>query len=187
MDSYNRDRYCCIEYILSIFFWPKKRKNDTIKTSMRVMRNYTLVIGIFTILAIVFFITRLYHLTSLPIFTDEAIYLRWAQIAKNDATWRFISLTDGKQPMFVWLVIPFMKFIHDPLMAGRAVSVMAGFFSLVGLFFLGKELFKSMWVGLLAAFLYLIFPMGVVYDRMALYDSLVAAFLSGRFMEKFFL
>src|SRR6266480_1947423 len=92
-------------------------------------------LGIFTL----FFFTRFYNLLGLPIFTDEAIYVRWAQIAKNDATWRFISLTDGKQPMFVWIAMVLMKFIHDPLLAGRLVSVIAGFLSLVGVFFLTNE------------------------------------------------
>ena len=74
---------------------------------------------------ILFFITRFYNILGLPIFTDEAIYVRWAQIASNDANWRFISLTDGKQPMFVWIAMVLMKFISDPLLAGRIVSVAA--------------------------------------------------------------
>src|SRR5256885_11558868 len=98
-----------------------------------------LAFGIFTL----FFFTRFYNLLSLPIFTDEAIYVRWAQIAKNDATWRFISLTDGKQPLYVWIAMVLMKFIHDPLLAGRTVSVIAGFFSMIGLFLLSNEILKN--------------------------------------------
>ena len=113
---------------------------------------------------------------SLPIFTDEAIYIRWAQIAKQDANWRFISLTDGKQPMFVWLAMIVMRFVSDPLLAGRLVSVGAGFSTLIGMYFLGKELFRSNKIGLISSSLYVIFPMALVYDRMALYDSLVGTF-----------
>ncbi len=130
----------------------------------------------FYLIIIFFFLSRLDQLTSLPIFTDEAIYIRWAQIAKQDASWRFISLTDGKQPSFVWIAMVIMKFIDDPLLAGRLVSVGAGFISLIGMFFLGKEIFKNKWVGIVSSFLYFIFPMALVYDRMALYDSLVGAF-----------
>ena len=72
-------------------------------------------------------------------FTDEAIYIRWAQIALQDSSWRFISLTDGKQPMFIWFMILFLKFIKDPLIAGRLVSVVSGIFTLVGLFFLSYD------------------------------------------------
>lgn len=122
----------------------------------------------------IYLLTRLYGIMSLPIFTDEAIYTRWSQIARFDPNWRFISLTDGKQPMFVWLDMIFMKFVHDPLLAGRLVSVFAGIITLTGIFFLAKEFFGKR-IGFIAAFLYVIYPFSLVYDRMALYDSLVAA------------
>src|SRR5258708_29055975 len=99
---------------------------------MTFIKKYWAIIFAAAIIAL-FLITRFYNILSLPIFTDEAIYVRWAQIAKNDAAWRFISLTDGKQPMFVWIAMILVKFIHDPLLAGRLVSVGAGFISLVGL------------------------------------------------------
>ena len=127
-------------------------------------------------IVILYFFTRLYNILDLPIFTDEAIYIRWAQIAKQDANWRFISLTDGKQPMLIWLMMISLRFVQDPLLAGRLVSVFAGFSTLVGLFFLGRELFKNKWIGILSSFLYAIYPMALVYDRMALYDSLVGTF-----------
>src|SRR3989344_7406580 len=62
-----------------------------------------------------FFASRLFNLTIIPIFTDEAIYLRWAQIALTDPRWRFISLIDGKQPLFIWLLLPVLKLMSDPL------------------------------------------------------------------------
>jgi 4-amino-4-deoxy-L-arabinose transferase-like glycosyltransferase len=120
--------------------------------------------------------TRLVKLTELPIFTDEAIYIRWAQIGAHDPAWRLISLTDGKQPMFTWLVMAALRFIHDPLIAGRIVSVAAGFGSMIGLFALGWLVFGTPAVGLAAAAVYLISPFTLLYDRMALYDSLVATF-----------
>lgn len=131
---------------------------------------------VLTVLILIYFVTRFCSILSLPIFTDEAIYIRWAQIAKQDANWRFISLTDGKQPMFIWLMMISLRFIQDPLLAGRMVSVGAGFFTLIGLYFLGKEVFKSNKIGLISSALYVIFPMALVYDRMALYDSLVGTF-----------
>lgn len=135
-------------------------------------RTQILIWGSFILL---YFATRLYKILSLPIFTDEAIYTRWSQIANFDPTWRFISLTDGKQPLFVWINIVIMKFVEDPLLSSRLVSVLAGFFTMVGLFLLGKILFSKK-VGFIAALLYIFYPFALVYDRMALYDSLVAAF-----------
>ena len=109
-------------------------------------------------LLILFIASRYYNILSLPIFTDEAIYIRWSQIAKNDAAWRFISLTDGKQPMFVWIAMVLLKFIRDPLLAGRTVSVIAGFFSLIGIFFLTNEIFKNQKTAAIACLLYILFP-----------------------------
>ncbi len=130
-------------------------------------------ISLFLFLA--YFATRLYNLMLMPLFTDEAIYVRWSQIARYDAGWRFISLTDGKQPSFVWLTMTVMKLVSDPLLAGRLVSVGAGLITLAGLYFLTKEIFKSSKTAFYACLIYLIFPMALMYDRMALYDSLVGA------------
>lgn len=140
------------------------------------LKQYKFEIVVFCFITALFFFSRLVSLLSVPIFTDEAIYLRWAQIAKNDAAWRFISLTDGKQPLFIWLVMIAMRFIEDPLMAGRIVSVLAGFATMLGLFFLGKEVFKNRWIGITSSLLYAIYSFALVYDRMALYDSLVGTF-----------
>lgn len=123
-----------------------------------------------------YFATRLVNLTVFPIFTDEAIYIRWSQIGSRDAAWRFISLVDGKQPLYTWIAMGLMRFISDPILAGRLVSVIAGFGSIVGMFFLGREVFKNIRIGMIASLLYLISPFALVYDRMALYDSLVAMF-----------
>ena len=51
------------------------------------------------IILVFYFLSRLINLNSLPVFGDEAIYVRWAQIIKSVDTLRFIPLTDGKQPL----------------------------------------------------------------------------------------
>lgn len=144
---------------------------------MNIFKKYKTIILIFVALTALFFASRLYNIMSLPIFTDEAIYVRWSQIARYDASWRFISLTDGKQPSFVWFTMIMMRFIEDPLLAGRLVSVVSGFITMIGLFFVGYELFKNKWIGTASSMIYLVFPMALVYDRMALYDSLVGMFM----------
>jgi 4-amino-4-deoxy-L-arabinose transferase-like glycosyltransferase len=139
----------------------------------RALKSPIVWLSVFTL---IYFLTRLVRLTALPIFTDEAIYIRWSQIGANDAGWRFISLTDGKQPLFTWFAMAALRIFHDPLFAGRFVSVGAGFVGMIGMFFLGNEIFKSKRIGIIASFLYLTCPFTLMYDRMALYDSLVAAF-----------
>jgi 4-amino-4-deoxy-L-arabinose transferase-like glycosyltransferase len=125
-------------------------------------------------LVALFLATRLINLTKLPMFTDEAIYIRWSQIGSRDANWRFISLVDGKQPLFTWIMMVFLRFFRDPLVAGRLVSVMAGFFTAIGVYVTAHELFKSKKTAVIASLLYILIPFGLVYDRMALYDSLTA-------------
>lgn len=143
---------------------------------MGYIKKYRWEILLWVLITIVYFSLRLVYLGRLPIFTDEAIYTRWAQIALNDASWRFISLTDGKQPLFVWAMMIVMKFLKDPLIAGRIISVFSGFFTLLGLWFLSFELFKSKKVAYFSSILYIFYPLAQVLDRMALMDSMVATF-----------
>lgn len=124
----------------------------------------------------VYAVSRLIHLTVLPIFTDEAIYIRWSQIGGNDAGWRFISLTDGKQPFFTWLVMASLRIFKDPLFAGRFVSIIAGALSIIGLYICSKEIFHKKYIGLIASILYVISPFAYMYDRLAIYDAWVATF-----------
>jgi len=143
---------------------------------MGFIKKYRLEILASLIITLLYFFFRLVYLTRLPIFTDEAIYLRWAQIALNDSAWRFISLTDGKQPMYVWFAMVFMKFINDPLLAGRLVSVFSGFFTMIGVWFLTYELFRNKKTAFLTSILYIFYPFAQVYDRMALMDGMVGTF-----------
>lgn len=133
-------------------------------------------------LAIPFFILllgvgiRLSNLGLIPVFVDEAIYIRWAQVMRAESTLRFLPLSDGKQPLFMWLVIPFLKLTHDPLLAGRLVSVTAGVATLLGIFLLTYALFKSRKAAIIAALIYAVSPFSFFFDRMALVDSLLSAF-----------
>ncbi len=126
-------------------------------------------------LLVVYFTFRLPNLTSQPIFADEAIYVRWAQVMKNEPTLRFLPLSDGKTPLYMWILMPTFKLIEDPLYAGRFLSIVAGLFTLSGVFYLGFRFF-SLRIGLWAAFLYVMTPYFVFFDRMALVDSMLAAF-----------
>lgn len=136
----------------------------------KILKKYWFIL----LLAIVFFASRLVNLNLLPVFADEAIYIRWAQIMWHDANQRFLPLSDGKPPLFMWLMIPFLKVITDPLLAGRLLSVLSGFATLAGGFFLSKKLF-GLKVGLLSSVLIITSPFLLFYDRLAITDSLLAA------------
>jgi 4-amino-4-deoxy-L-arabinose transferase-like glycosyltransferase len=125
---------------------------------------------------VVYFISRLFNLTVVPVFVDEAIYIRWAQVMRAVASLRFLPLSDGKQPLFMWLIIPFLKMFSDPLVAGRLVSVGAGLGTMAGIFVLSLILFRKKEIGLFASLLYLISPFTFFFDRMALADGLLSFF-----------
>lgn len=142
---------------------------------MNFITKHRLEIFILSVLILGYFTLRLPNLTLQPIFADEAIYIRWAQVIKAEQTLRFLPLSDGKTPLFMWAMVPLFKFIHDPLLAGRFLSVLSGFFTLLGVFFLSRRIFNTrtaFWAGLL----YVITPYTVFFDRMALVDSMLSAF-----------
>jgi 4-amino-4-deoxy-L-arabinose transferase-like glycosyltransferase len=119
--------------------------------------------------------TRLMNLDIVPMFTDEAIYMRWSQVGLRDAAWRFIPLTDGKPPLYHWLVMGVMAtgVFSDPLIEGRIISVFAGLASAILIGILSYVLFKKRRVAYLTSLFYILSPMMLVYDRLAIVDSLL--------------
>lgn len=131
---------------------------------------------LFCFAIILFFAFRLINLNIIPVFVDEAIYVRWSQVMRSEPTLRFLPLSDGKQPLFMWLTIPFLKFVSDPLIAGRMVSIFSGLGSLIGIGLLTWYLFKKITISAISVLLYAVIPFTVFFDRMALADSLLNMF-----------
>ncbi|MDD2224575.1 MAG: glycosyltransferase family 39 protein [Candidatus Shapirobacteria bacterium] len=141
-----------------------------------------------------YFFSRLQNLTSIPVFGDEAIYIRWAQIIQSEETLRFIPQTDGKQPLFMWINAVTLKLISDPLISGRIVSVFAGFGLILLLFFTTaiflnyedkeKNIFKfiknsidkKFYSSIFSSLIYCLIPFTFFFDRMALADTLLSFF-----------
>lgn len=135
--------------------------------------------NIFILLTLLFIFTRFYNLTLLPIFTDESIYIYWSKyIATYNSNW-FISLTDGKPPLLIWLTAAILKIFPSNmyLFAGRLISIIAGSITLFGIYKLSFFLFKSQKISVFSVFLSIISPFMLFYDRLALYDSLLCAML----------
>jgi len=122
------------------------------------------------------FALRAYNLNYLPIFGDEAIYIRWAQVMRAEATLRFLPLSDGKQPLFMWVVIPFLKLFSDPAFAGRFVSVLSGLATTAGIFATTYLVFKSKKAAVFSAAIYALSPFGVFFDRLAMADAMLSSF-----------
>ena len=119
------------------------------------------------------FLLRVVRVMDLfPILVDESIYLHWAEIIEHQGHW-FISLWDGKQPLQYWvLAVVRMIFGGDPLLEGRLVAVGVGLLSTIGLFAIGKRLGGDL-AGLVSAGLYAIFPLALLYDRLAYTEAFV--------------
>lgn len=125
---------------------------------------------------VLFFLLRLPNLTLQPIFADEAIYIRWAQVMRSEPTLRFLPLSDGKTPLFMWAMMPMFKIFDDPLFAGRFLSIVSGFVTMIGVLVMGWRVFSPK-VGIWSALIYSLTPYTVFFDRMALVDSMLAAFI----------
>ena len=134
----------------------------------------TILIGLGIFLAALFL--RVYNLTLLPVFGDEAIYIRWSQVMGAEPGLRFLPQSDGKQPLFMWVLMFLVRRFSDPLLIGRATSVFYGMGTLLGIFALTYYLFKSKKAALIAAVFWAISPFAVFFDRMALVDSMLTMF-----------
>ncbi len=127
-----------------------------------------------SVLIILYFATRFYNLTAFPIFSDEAIYIHWAQIISEDWAELFISKVEGKLPIYIWLVALILPCFDDPLVAGRVISIVAGIFTLLGVIHIGQK-YYSPGVGWLAGIFYIACPYALHLERMALLESLLTA------------
>ncbi len=138
---------------------------------------------LFFLLLLFLFSFYLYHLTIIPVFADEAIYIRWAQLIKNVATLRFVPLQDGKQPLFMWLLVGLLKLKQDPLFSGRFLSVLFGLASAFVLSLLFNHLLtpkgKFRFSNFIMAFLFLpLLPFAFFFSRLALVDMALSFFFS---------
>ena len=122
---------------------------------------------------------RLYNLNSLPIFADESIYVRWAQVMRAEPSLRFLPLSDGKQPFYMWLMIPAFKLFTDPLLAGRTLSALAGLGTMAGTALAAWLVFRIIGRYFWLQPSLLLYLFSSFFDRMALVDSLLTMFLSG--------
>jgi 4-amino-4-deoxy-L-arabinose transferase-like glycosyltransferase len=89
----------------------------------------------------IYFLLRLPGLLALPIFCDESVYLRYAQlVARAPVSRALLSVVDPKPPLHYWLLALVQRATSDPLLAARLLSVVAGAVSLLVLFPLSREL-----------------------------------------------
>ncbi len=120
---------------------------------------------------------RVAQLTAWPIFVDESLYIRAAQLMDlhRPATFFTMESADygGNPPLFAWLLTPLLHLPVDPLLAARLTAALIGTLGLLWTWATARMLWGSV-AGLSAALLYALCPFLIFYNRMALLDGLVA-------------
>jgi Ca2+/Na+ antiporter len=145
---------------------------------MQSMSAKHLLIGL-SVIAI-FFATRLYNVTLLPVFSDEAIYIRWTQMMRHDPEqYLFLPLYDGKTPLMMWLLQLFEPLVpEDPLLGSRLMSVLFGLGTMFIISLIAKHMSQSSRVQLISALIYICMPFTFIHDRLALTDAPMVFFLA---------
>lgn len=125
----------------------------------------------YSLLAIfaLFLFTRALTLMAFPIFNDEAIYIRYAQlIHENWSANKFVSMnnswSDWKPPLQYWLAAPFVGWGRDPLFAARVVALVVSTFGLGGFYLFARELFDAP-TGKITALLYVLCPTVLLHNN----------------------
>ncbi len=122
------------------------------------------------LLILFYFLARLFNLTIIPIFNDEAIYLDWGWRSLHTPDSLYYSLFDGKQPFLMWIFGFAQQFFDNPVLAGRLVSVFAGFITLLGIFHIGRKYYNER-IAFFASLTYILTPIFSFFDRQALMES----------------
>ena len=122
---------------------------------------------------------HLSSLTTLPVFADEAIYIRWAQLIIDDwQRYLFFPMNDGKTPLFIWLLVPFQFVFRDQLFAARFLSVLVGLAQAWIMALIIKEFGLPRKHQLIAVLFSLLLPYWYFHHHLALMDGLMTLFIS---------
>lgn len=119
-----------------------------------------------------YLLTRLFALTSMPPFVDEALHIQWARDTWDGAllagAWHGKLLSIKLMALFVALPL-------DPLTAGRLAAVTSGLGTMVACLKIGQALFSRR-AGLIASCVYGLMPLALFHERMALTDPFQSCF-----------
>lgn len=140
---------------------------------IRKMRYTLIVAGLLTGTLLLKLIT----ITSLPLYLDEGLYIYWAHLFAQDSSAAYISLLDGKTPLFIWLVSWVNQFFSDYLFSARFISAVAGTISILAWSQIIR-IVSTPRISLIFIILSTITPFLYIVDRMAFVDSTMTAFAS---------
>jgi len=129
--------------------------------------------------AFVYLASRLFKLTALPVFADESIYIRWAQLLRHDPQqYLYFALNDGKPPLFIWSIASILGLGADPLWLARLISVVVGGAQLLVSDRILKALGGNNQARLAQMVIMVLAPFWFFHQRMALMDAMLVLWLS---------
>lgn len=123
---------------------------------------------------ILYVLTRFYNFLLLPPFVDELLYIRWTDtIAKNSRMFWLPVSEDGQPPLYLWLGALLKNVTNlDTLIILRALSILFGLLVLILLKKIVAE-FVSPRLSKIVGYVYILFPMLLWYDRLAMRESMI--------------
>lgn len=132
------------------------------------------IVFFFSLLFVLYFLTRLINLTLLPIFNDESTYIRYGMHQLHEVDHAPYSLLIGKEPLMPFLYAVVGSLIGNYLLGARLVTVVVGALTLLGLCLFIKQV-RGNRAALVTGILYVFAPYTLFFDRLALMDSAVSA------------
>ena len=114
------------------------------------------------------------NLLGLPLYLDEGLYIFWAKLFSESSGFAYVSMQDGKTPLFIWLISYLHNFFGDYLLTGRIISVISGAVSFICWLFIISKITKGK-LTFYFALLMLIAPFAYLIERIAFVDSLLTA------------
>lgn len=110
---------------------------------------------------------------ELPVFLDEAIYLRRAWLVLDGHPLVTFEVWN-KKPLFVWLLAGLWSLSSDPLVVSRTISVVSGLLTLMAVYIFAFR-FKGPSAGVISGLIYLAVPFTLFHERLGIYDPLTVA------------
>jgi len=139
------------------------------------MKRYHLILIIILILVIAGFF-RLWHLNSIPpgVYPDEAINGNNAVQALQAKNYKlFYPENNGREGLFINLIALCFNFFGIHIWSLKLISALTGILTVLGLYLLTKELFRSSTIALLSSFFLAISFWHVNFSRIAFRAILV--------------
>lgn len=126
------------------------------------------------LLLLLYFATRLFGLTRLPMFLDESWHLNWSMWIAEGKEWE-VPWQYGKGLNIFVNALLFPWIGERYLWAARAVTVLFGTLSAVAVFGAARMLYDAT-TAVVASVLYILCPYALFYDRLVLTDPVQSAF-----------